>query len=149
MVQDLEVKNSTLAIALSAAVPLYIQILKDHGGPSPKDFKRAGKVGELLGEKGDVLLFGGKKKGETAHVFNKVAKAIAIASFVPGGITIFGRTFESKIQESGKGGDIMDKQKTKVLESLKKDLVRIQEQIQKLSTMVALALEKASKLSEE
>jgi len=53
-----------------------------------------GETATLLGSKGDILLYRSKKKGETANVFNKVARAVALISIcVDGGITIFGRTF--------------------------------------------------------
>lgn len=89
-------KDYPLSIALSAAVPLWILDIKEKGGLSDNDFIEAKQVSSLLGSKGDVLLFGGsKKRGEVADLFNKVAKAIAVLSFCPGGITIFGQTFEA------------------------------------------------------
>jgi len=87
--------NNILAIAMSAAIPLYIISLKDKGGPSQADFDSLKETSSLLGEKGDVLLFGGKKKNECADIFNKTAEAIAILSFLPGGITIFGQHYQS------------------------------------------------------
>ena len=60
------------------------------------DFERARKVSNVLGEKGDILLFGGGKKGEAASIFNETAHAIAILAFCPGGIDIFGSHFDAK-----------------------------------------------------
>ena len=45
---------------------------------------------DLLGSQGDVLLFGGGKKGEAADMFNKMAEGIALMSFLPGGVRVFG-----------------------------------------------------------
>ena len=88
--------NNHLAIAMSAAVPLHIMRLQAKGGPTDEDMKQAQEVSDKLGERGDVLLFGGGKKGEVADLFNGTANAIACLSFVPGGITIFGEHFEAK-----------------------------------------------------
>lgn len=90
--------DSLLKIALSAAVPLLIQQRIERGGPRQEDFDnlRAKNIPKLLGEKADILLFGSKKKGETAYIFNEVADAIAMLSFLPGGIDIFGSHWENK-----------------------------------------------------
>ena len=87
--------DSHLSIALSAAVPLQIMAIKERGGVTDEDFASASKFAQTLGEKGDVLLFGSKKKGEAADLFNKTAKAIAVLSYLSGGITIFGGHYES------------------------------------------------------
>jgi len=96
-----------LPIALSAAVPLYIEEFKIKGCPTEEDYKNLSNVAQLLGEHGDLLLFGspaskkgykGKKKDKitTADIFNKVARSVAIMSFCPGGITLFGQHYETK-----------------------------------------------------
>jgi len=93
--------NNILAIAMSAAVPLHIISLKDKGGPTKEDFSALQETSDILGEKGDILLFGSnnkKDKGLCADIFNKTAKAIAILSFVPGGINIFGQHYLSFIE---------------------------------------------------
>lgn len=80
---------------LQLAVPLYIQQLKDNGGPADADFTRLCGIGDSLAHQGDVLLFGGRKKGEAAQLFNDLAFAIAVLSFVPGGVCVFGQRWES------------------------------------------------------
>lgn len=90
--------QSLLSVSLSAAVPLRIMRMYEKGGPDDADFIRARKAGELLGEKGDLLMFKSKKEGETAKVFNETAHAIAVLSFCPGGIDIFGQHFEGKLK---------------------------------------------------
>ena len=89
--------TNNLASALSAAVPLYIMQLKAKGGPSDADCFEATAFGEVLAEKGDVLFFGSKKKGEAADLFNRCARSISVLSFVNGGITLFGQHWESKV----------------------------------------------------
>lgn len=51
------------------------------------------EIAQLIAEKGDVLMFGGKK-GEAANIFNQLAHAVSlIAVVMPKGITIFHRTY--------------------------------------------------------
>jgi len=66
------------------------------GGPAQSDFEEIqDNCLEKLMERGDILLYGGGNKGECANIFNQVANAIAIMSFLPGGIKIFGRMWIS------------------------------------------------------
>ena len=88
--------NEMLPIAMAAAVPLYVMQLQEKGGPDADDMKQAQAVSDKLGERGDVLLFGGGKKGECAEMFNETARAVAVLAFCPGGIDIFGQHFEAK-----------------------------------------------------
>ena len=94
--------NDNLSIALATAVPLHILQLQAKGGPDAEDLKKATAMSDVLGERGDVLLFGGGKKGkkgEVAEIFNGLARALAVLSFVPGGVTLFGSHWETKIEE--------------------------------------------------
>lgn len=83
---------STLPIFIAAAVPLHILELLRQGGPADLDYESARAFASDLGERGDVLLYGGKK-GEAAALANQLAHAIAVLAFLPGGITIFGQHF--------------------------------------------------------
>lgn len=85
-----------ISTAMQTAVPLYIEQLREKGGPDRHDMERAQTVSGTLGERGDVLLFGGGKKGECAEMFNETARAIAVLAFCPGGVTIFGTHFEAE-----------------------------------------------------
>ena len=87
---------NNLADMLSVAVPLHIAQLKEKGGPTAEDYKQAQETSNILGERGDILLFGGGKKGECADLFNRTAKSIAILSYASGGVDIFGQHFEAK-----------------------------------------------------
>lgn len=80
---------------LDASVSLRIIALQERGGPTKEDFKRIQGHDQLLGERGNFLWMKSKKKGETAKVANAVADAIAVLSFAPGGIVIFGRYWTS------------------------------------------------------
>jgi hypothetical protein len=92
--------DNNLSIALSAAVPLHILELQAKGGPDADDFTKATAMSAVLGERGDVLLFGSKKKGEAAEIFNGLARALAVLSFVPGGVRLFGNHWETKIEKT-------------------------------------------------
>lgn len=50
---------------------------------------RAGELAQVIAEKGDVLMFRGKK-GESAHAFNALAEAITLAACMPGGVRFLG-----------------------------------------------------------
>lgn len=88
--------NEALHVSLLTAVPLYILEIKEKGGPDEADYKAAREASNALGERGDVLLFGGSKhKGEIAELFNSLAHAIAVLAFCPGGVTIFREHWEA------------------------------------------------------
>lgn len=93
-----------LGISLSAAVPLRIMELRGKGGPDEADWRRAKDFGPVLAERGDRLLFRGKGKkdeGEAAKMFNETAHAIAVMSFLPWGIRVFGQHFQGLQSEGG------------------------------------------------
>jgi hypothetical protein len=85
-----------LRIALSASVPLRIADFQRRGGPDDADFERIRGFAQVLGEKGDVLQFGGKKKGEPAALFNQLADALAVMAFCPGGVKFGDEHWEAK-----------------------------------------------------
>ena len=87
--------SDLLKSSLETAVPLWIEKLKEKGGPTSEDFSGLSSISDILGSRGDILLFGNGKKGEAAEQFNMVAKSIAILSFVPGGITLFETHWET------------------------------------------------------
>jgi hypothetical protein len=89
--------TAVLPIALEAAVLLRIAQLRKHGGPTAVDFEQARAFSQTLAEKGDVLMYGSKKKGEAAALFNQLAGALSVMAFVPGGVTFAGYHFEAHI----------------------------------------------------
>lgn len=87
---------------LQMAVPLWIMRFK---GLPWEDLKQVMKESEtVLEESGELATFAQFKQGQSAKAFNAIAKAIAALSFVPGGIEIFGRHFETKYEGPGMGG---------------------------------------------
>lgn len=89
-------RKDLLVTTLLTAVPLwYVEL----GLPKtlPEFFKSGelGKIAETVAFKGDLILFSGGKKGETAEAFNALAKGMAILSAVPGGCDSFGYHWEN------------------------------------------------------
>lgn len=64
----------------------------------------ATNASQFIGEHGDNILFLGPKKGDTAKAFNELTKGIAVLSFAPGGVTLFGLHFEDVHPESVEKG---------------------------------------------
>ena len=86
--------DDLLRIALSAAVPLRIMALHARGGPSDFDVRMAREGSQLIGEKGDLLMFRGGKLGETAQVFTVLVESLAVLAFCPGGVTFLGEHWD-------------------------------------------------------
>ena len=88
--------NETLTDTLSAAVPLWIEVMKKLSWEERK--KIASECSQIaVAEHGDNILFRGHKEGETAAAFNALARGIAVLSFCPGGVTLFGMHFETEV----------------------------------------------------
>jgi hypothetical protein len=85
-----QAQGHPLLPALGVAVPLWVHDLYRNGGPTPADWQRLSQMGHIFAERGDVLLFGGSRPGETAELFNQLAEALALLAFLPGGVR-FGR----------------------------------------------------------
>lgn len=84
-----------LVSVLQVAVPLWIDELRQRADLGEYISAAAPAISQLIAERGDRLLYRSKREGETAEVFNRFAEGIALLSFVPGGVTIFGLHFES------------------------------------------------------
>jgi hypothetical protein len=87
---------SLLVTALSAAVPLRILELCKRGGPTDEDLARVKAYQKDLSEHGEDLFFRSKKPGGSAERFNQTADTIAVLSFCPGGIRIFGERYDGR-----------------------------------------------------
>lgn len=85
--------NAALTTTLELAVLLQILEIRNAGYISDATLSDALLTSELIAE-GDTLLYDGKT-GQAAFLFNKVARAIAILSFQPGGFATMGMKFES------------------------------------------------------
>lgn len=83
-----------LTAHVAMAVPLRIDEIKKAGGPTDADFARASAHSLHIAERGDVLLFGGRKRGEEAELVNRLVDGIAVLAVVPGGVDLFGMHFE-------------------------------------------------------
>ena len=90
----MENDSSLLALTLQTGVPLRIMEMERSGGPTEDDYTFAREYASTLGSKGDVLLFGGGKKGEAAGLMNGLIRAVAVLAFCPGGVRLFGCHFE-------------------------------------------------------
>jgi len=90
--------SGLLAIALSSAVPLWIEQLRSRDWAYIE--QRAKVCSQEIAEHGDNILYRSRKKGETATAFNRLAEGVACLAFAPGGVTIFGQHFEAKGESS-------------------------------------------------
>jgi hypothetical protein len=91
-----------LSISLAAAVPLWIWGFYERSGPTPSDFREARAFGHVLAERGDRLIYRGERDGETAELFNGLARTLAVLAFVPGGVpAVFGQAFDARSILSG------------------------------------------------
>jgi hypothetical protein len=102
--------NHTLPGFVEAFAPLEIIRFEEQGGPFEDDFRRAREFGTLLGEKGDILLFGSGKASKTTgvagHMAVEMVHAVAVLAFCPGGITLFGFHFEGERKEEAQSSEV-------------------------------------------
>lgn len=84
--------NPALTSGLQAAVPLWILQLAAHDQAARDRIRTrwAREAAEAVAHRGDVLQYGGGKRGEAARVFNCLARGLAAAAYNPGGITFAG-----------------------------------------------------------
>lgn len=79
-----------LKAALAVAVPLWQRKIK-------QDFDwywaQKDQMADVLAHRCDVLYNKSSIKGESAKIFGECAKAVALLSFAPGGVTILGQTY--------------------------------------------------------
>jgi hypothetical protein len=80
-----ELMLSTLQIA----VPMWIEELR-HIEPEQR-LARASGLADIIASQGDIILYRGGKKGETAKAFNAMAEGLAIGAYQPGGVTFLGQ----------------------------------------------------------
>ena len=86
--------SAALTPSLEFAVMLNILEFKRIGYISDAVIEDALLTADLIAHSGDVLLYGGD---ESAKIFNKVARAIAVLSFQPGGFSGLGMKFEASL----------------------------------------------------
>jgi hypothetical protein len=61
------------------------------GGPNEEDFARVRGYASYLGANGDALLY--HVKGKTGQVMDVLVDAVSVLAFCPGGISIYGISF--------------------------------------------------------
>jgi hypothetical protein len=91
---DNTIRDMLLKTTLQAAVPLWQIKLRER--PWADIEAMLAEAQRILSDKSEILLFGGGKKGEVAEAFNALARAIAILSFMPGGVDAFGEHWEAQ-----------------------------------------------------
>ena len=87
-------ENPILMDLLQVAVPLWVD--KFWNQPFEELVAQGQKNVAWLSENGDSLMLPGRREGDTAKSFNAVAENLAILSFCPGGVDVFGLHFETK-----------------------------------------------------
>jgi hypothetical protein len=86
--------SKLFSASIAMQVPLVIEELKSRGGPGVADYKRAGDFGPLMAQRGDLLMYS-TKQGVRAKFMNELCFAVAVLSFVPGGVDFFNIHFEA------------------------------------------------------
>jgi len=82
--------DDVLVASLQAAVPMWM--LELGGRPEAELLGLARESADIVASKGDVILFRGGKRGETAAAFNALARGLAVMALVcPGGVTFAGQ----------------------------------------------------------
>lgn len=82
-------KDMLLETMLKKTVPLWYLELRECSLEYIK--KEQNRIAGEIGSKGDLLLFGSKKKGQAAEIFNDFAKGVTIlAMLADGGVDCFG-----------------------------------------------------------
>lgn len=87
-------REELFLLTIQTAVPLNIAQIRAKGGPNDMQWDWAREFADELGERGDILQFGGERKGEAATMMNRFTYALAILAFAPGGVNFVGLHFE-------------------------------------------------------
>lgn len=90
-------QGKPLRLWLELAVPIALADLARRGGPSAEDYATAPEAAKALAEKGDRLMFGGRK-GEAGALAALLARRLAILAYSPGGVTFAGLHWEVVIE---------------------------------------------------
>ncbi len=89
--------DELLRMHLELCVPLRIWEYQQQDGPSDLDFARIRtEYSEYLGSHGDAILY--REKDTTTRAMNMLVDGLAVLSFCPGGVTVFGLHFETKVE---------------------------------------------------
>lgn len=83
-----------LGMTLELAVPLWVE--RRSSWTWNQRLVRCHEIVEIVASKGDIIQYKSKKKGESAEAFNALAEGVAMLSFVWGGVSLFGRRWETR-----------------------------------------------------
>jgi hypothetical protein len=76
-------------------VPLLIEELKACSWEEIQE--RARRCSQVVAEKGEVILYRSKQRGESSAAFNALAEGLACLAFASGGVTAFGNHWEAEL----------------------------------------------------
>jgi hypothetical protein len=83
-----------IASMLEIAVPLWVERWQRTSWLAVRD--ATPRLVLMIAEHGDVILYRSPTRGDTTQAFNALAEAVAILSFAPGGVRVFGHRWESQ-----------------------------------------------------
>jgi hypothetical protein len=99
---DRESSHQDFVARIRAVAEIKMKSIEVNGIPDDWH-EELSKLGDVLCERGDIMLYPGKKTiNEANRIANQLVEAIAILAFVKGGIEIFGWHFEGAIDGSSK-----------------------------------------------
>jgi len=90
--------DALLKTALEVSVPLYIHDLRSK--PRGELQALATEAAKVIAEHGDIIMFRGGKKGDTAAAFNTLARGLACLAFSPGGVKFLGLHFQAEVSHA-------------------------------------------------
>lgn len=97
-------------LPLQSAVPLRVLALYERGGITRRDVIFAYLAGETLGTSADRYLNGATSTREGAALFNRTARALAVLSYLPGGVPAGWGPFDAQALLAGFFGEEVARQ---------------------------------------
>jgi len=91
--EQTEIRQRAFVERLTFTVPLHIMELRAQGGIQECHIAVMSHFANVIGEKGDVLLY--ERGPEREEIFRMLAEGLAILAFFPGGVTFCGQHFEA------------------------------------------------------
>lgn len=88
--------SEIIRLHLQVVVPLLVDAWRRGERPIPSDEERSALV-DVLTAHGDDLMFGGR---HCRDALNALTQLVAFASLVPGGVRVFGTSFDYSIKEA-------------------------------------------------
>lgn len=102
MIGETSQNEELLKLHISMVVPLMVRGIIESGGLTDAHIKEAQKHAETVATKGDLILYRGKRRGESAGVIHALCYCLAVGAFIPGGITFMGICFLAPDAGQGK-----------------------------------------------